>query len=435
MNGFSVGFSVNAGGSVDHPTDAQYKGLKRVYSDVELLEISCVAIPACPEALIEQVKSGKIVSKQLKDEMDHIIELVEKAKTDEEEDKAPSCPGGGAYGADYGKYEECKGCEYAEGCKSGSAKEEEKEAVTTIINVLDADAVKKYLEEHPEMVQELVSKATPKCPADGEYGMDYGSYDECEGCSFAEGCEEKSEGEKEKGCSKPKPGTDEEEGGRKKKPVTKEDSPSIYDLVVYLNRALADASMVVDVTPSEYPNGSVIYSKGDSYYRSDYQYDTETGCCELIGESEELDREEITIKYEMVVEQKESDVVVKEGRVLSEKNRKLLKECIDKMGECSGMLSGFHEATGKPEAYTNIRSVEEDDEEEGFEIEQKEIDLSDIIGKKPAEKTDEDDDDALIEIEMEMLKGVLKSAFAEGVQSGAETAIKNAVKKIKGNVI
>jgi HK97 family phage prohead protease len=427
MSGFSVGFSVNAGGSVDHPTDAQYKGLKRVYSDVELLEISCVAIPACPEALIEQVKSGKIVSKQLKDEMDHIIELVEKVKA--EEAAAPDCPGGGACGVDFGKFPECKGCENAGECKaeSGSEGEAEKEVSAVVV----------------EKEAEVVEKATPKCPADGEYGQDYDSFAECEECSFAEGCEEMSGTDEEKALRrKPK---EEEEGGDKKKPYTKEDSPSIYDLVRYLNRALSEAGMepdssyVVDVLPHSYPDGEFIYCKEAKYYKADYQYhNTETTgkFCNISDGREEIEQEVISEKYHIEIEQKEAEVVQKEGRVLSEKNRKLLKDCVDKMGECHGMLSGFHEATAKPDAYTNLGKAV-DEEDEGFEIEQKEVeqvefDLTDIV-EKSAEKTDEDD--GTMEIDLDMLKSVLKDAFAENVKSGAEAAITNVFKKMKGNVI
>ncbi len=75
MSAFSVGFSPNAGGVIDSPKDVKYKGAKKVYTDVELLEISCVAIPANSQALVEYVKSGKIVTKQLKDELEFILEI------------------------------------------------------------------------------------------------------------------------------------------------------------------------------------------------------------------------------------------------------------------------------------------------------------------------------------------------------------------------
>ena len=75
MSAFSVGFSPNTGGVMENPTDKQYKGCKKVYTDVELLEISCVAIPANSEALIEYVKAGKIQTKQLKDELEFILEI------------------------------------------------------------------------------------------------------------------------------------------------------------------------------------------------------------------------------------------------------------------------------------------------------------------------------------------------------------------------
>ena len=75
MNCFSVGFKANPGGFVDNPTDVKYKGVKRLYRDVELLEISCVPIPANNQSLCEYVKSGKIQTKALKDELIEILDI------------------------------------------------------------------------------------------------------------------------------------------------------------------------------------------------------------------------------------------------------------------------------------------------------------------------------------------------------------------------
>ncbi len=75
LTSFSVGFKANPGGYVDNPTDAKYKGIKRVYRDVELLEISCVAIPANNSAIVEAVKSGKIQTKELKNELIEIFDI------------------------------------------------------------------------------------------------------------------------------------------------------------------------------------------------------------------------------------------------------------------------------------------------------------------------------------------------------------------------
>src|SRR3990172_8969882 len=85
LNSFSVGFSPNPGGVVDNPTQKEYRGAKRLFTDVELLEISCVAIPANSDAMIERnesfvkyVKSGKVVCKELNAELEAIIEIIEK---------------------------------------------------------------------------------------------------------------------------------------------------------------------------------------------------------------------------------------------------------------------------------------------------------------------------------------------------------------------
>ena len=75
MNCFSVGFKANPGGFVDNPTDVRYKGVKRLYKDVELLEISCVPIPANNQSLCEYVKSGKIQTKALRDELIEILDI------------------------------------------------------------------------------------------------------------------------------------------------------------------------------------------------------------------------------------------------------------------------------------------------------------------------------------------------------------------------
>uniref|UniRef100_A0A6M3M160 Putative prohead protease n=1 Tax=viral metagenome TaxID=1070528 RepID=A0A6M3M160_9ZZZZ len=79
MSAFSVGFKPRPNGVIDHPTDAKYKGCKRVFTDVELMEVSCVPVPAHSDALIEHVKSGKIVTKQLKEELEAIVEIIEKS--------------------------------------------------------------------------------------------------------------------------------------------------------------------------------------------------------------------------------------------------------------------------------------------------------------------------------------------------------------------
>ena len=83
MNAFSVGFKPRQGGVIDNPTDVKYKGCKRVFTDVELMEISCVPVPANSDALVEYVKAGKIHTKQLQNELEFALDII---------DKAPACP-------------------------------------------------------------------------------------------------------------------------------------------------------------------------------------------------------------------------------------------------------------------------------------------------------------------------------------------------------
>ena len=88
LNGFSVGFKPRPGGVIDNPSDVKYKGVKRLFTDVELMEISCVPIPANQDAMIDQssfikyVKDGNIITKGLKDELEAIIEIIEKSDDD-----------------------------------------------------------------------------------------------------------------------------------------------------------------------------------------------------------------------------------------------------------------------------------------------------------------------------------------------------------------
>lgn len=390
MSGFSVGFSVNTGGSVDHPTEPKYKGIKRVYKDVDLLEISCVAIPACPDALVEQVKSGKIKCKQLKDEMDQIIELVEKAHTGEIEEQ------------------------HVESSETKEEGTEEEKGITS---------------EEVEVPEE--QKATPKCPAGGEYGVDFGEYDECGECSFAENCkgmskgEEEGEGEKA-AVRKPKE-EPAKEGDESKKPCIKE-GPSIYDLVRELGKTLPVEGYVVDVTPHSYPDGEFTYCKDGKFYSSPYTYSLETKTCSLGDTEEEKDPQYILDKYEIDNEKK---VVEKEGRVLSGSNRKLISDCVAAMKSGMGVLENLLSATEKKEDPPVTKNEEDEDE---LEITKKEYDLSSLL-EKSAEKTEEEDEEGTLEIDPEDLKKVLKDTYAEMVKGGMEEAVTKALKKVRGNVI
>jgi HK97 family phage prohead protease len=94
MKAFSVGFVPKQ--SVENQEDMRgllkdFNGQmpRRVYTEVELLEISCVSIPSCPDALVELVKSGKILTKCLVDIVNEKIsseDFVEKAGEETKEE-------------------------------------------------------------------------------------------------------------------------------------------------------------------------------------------------------------------------------------------------------------------------------------------------------------------------------------------------------------
>ena len=115
MGAFSVGFTPMENGYVDNPSDPKYKGVKRLYKDVNLLEISCVSVPAHADALAEFVKSGKVVCKQLNDELEVIIEI------EDIETKDGKCPvEGGTFGDDFDDHDECENCSKAGQCEETS---------------------------------------------------------------------------------------------------------------------------------------------------------------------------------------------------------------------------------------------------------------------------------------------------------------------------
>jgi len=64
MHAFSVGFIPKEWEDADEDTNKPNTP-KRVYTKAELLEISCVSIPSCPDALIEAYNSGQIKTKEL----------------------------------------------------------------------------------------------------------------------------------------------------------------------------------------------------------------------------------------------------------------------------------------------------------------------------------------------------------------------------------
>ena len=90
LKAFSVGFVPKEGGFIEGTKAGEPK---RTYTDVELLEISCVTIPSCPEALVAAYDSGEIKTKGLQDAVEFAIgkdaEVVTKPETTENYHRIP----------------------------------------------------------------------------------------------------------------------------------------------------------------------------------------------------------------------------------------------------------------------------------------------------------------------------------------------------------
>jgi HK97 family phage prohead protease len=353
MSGFSVGFSIN--NATDHPQDEQYKSLnlKRVYHDVDLLEISCVAIPACPDALIEQVKSGKIMNKQLKDELDHVIEIVEKEReVVAQSDDMPIV-------------------------------DKPIQDVVMKVDVIDPEMLLRVLMENRDKLAAIFTKQEGEgekegeeecaCPGGGKCGEDYGKFPECDGCDNAGKCRGESNeesSEEEKAC-----------GSGDKKPKKKD--CSIYEIVSAITAAIAlpkkaaiEQPYVVDVFPTDYPDGTVIYSIGGEYIRSGYTYDVETKMLSLTR-IDSVEKEWIMERYPA-----ESHIVEKqdEGTFFELVEEKPIVEIVDK----------------------SVKVVE----------------------------TRED----TIEVDEAMIKEVLQTTMSEVMKGSAEGMVSDMIKRIKGRV-
>ncbi len=72
MSAFSVGF---VGRKYEEPDEVKSGEPRRYWTDVELLEISCVAIPSCPAALMDAYESGHIKTKDLSNALAEIKKL------------------------------------------------------------------------------------------------------------------------------------------------------------------------------------------------------------------------------------------------------------------------------------------------------------------------------------------------------------------------
>lgn len=87
LNTFSVGFIPREHeDDEDNVKEGEYfnKPL-RTHTNVELLEVSCVPVPACPDALIERYANGEIKTKGLQTAIEHVIAKAAVSEPDEEE--------------------------------------------------------------------------------------------------------------------------------------------------------------------------------------------------------------------------------------------------------------------------------------------------------------------------------------------------------------
>lgn len=450
MNAFSVGFKPRQGGVIDNPSDVKYKGCKRVFTDVELMEISCVPVPANSDALVEYVKAGKIHTKQLQNELEFALDII---------DKAPACPvEGSKFGVDNGKLPECKDCELAEACKEAAPKKEE------------TDTIKK------EDVEDLSLKAA--CPvADGKFGVDNGKYDECKDCKLGEAClKAKPEEKKDEEVIEKKESVEEHIKGllpeaedlvkavdelfslaEKGKQVDEmkeiitamekqlelkmfdsEGMPSLYDITSAVDKALNSAPAKVEVLPvldekvetsnayrsvidlytTEYPSGHVIFSvydKQNSKYRNfrvDYKYDLVTKTATITGKPEEVLSSWIQERY-MSQGKMDDDFIEKSGRMISSKNKTLLSDCRTKLQDAVSAIDSL------------IKVDEEDDEEKDFlEIIEKEADTIDIVDSVPEDSFEIDEED--------IKKAVLNAMSQNKININVKGVAEEIMAKLKG---
>lgn len=78
MSAFSIGFIPL---KWEEPEEIKSGGPRRIFKQLELLEISCVSVPSCPAALVELQSAGQIKTKGISD----VIELIIKESPNDQE--------------------------------------------------------------------------------------------------------------------------------------------------------------------------------------------------------------------------------------------------------------------------------------------------------------------------------------------------------------
>lgn len=383
MSAFSVGFTPMENGYIDNPQEpSNYKGLKRVYKDVELLEISCVSVPANSDALVEFVKSGKVKNKQLSDELQHVIELVdeeevvEKTKTTDE-----------------------------------PAKPEESAAEDTTIKKED-DSVIKTDEEPKEEKTEL---------------------------SEIEQLREELKAIKE--ALPPLVPVDASDNGSKT--LSPAGEYSIYDISNSVSNALNKLSIdgiseyskyIVDLYPSQYPSGSVVFSCYSNsktvYYKIDYIFSN--GTVTFQGDPEEVKQSWIVDRYGKEIEQE--DVVQKIGMVLSGRNRKLVEDAISALENLLNAAAKSEEFEEDDDFDLETKDLDEEEEEEEFVDDNEYEDDDDDFDLDDEDESEEEEEE--IDIDEEELKNILTSAVKSSVEKlNIKQTIENSLKAITGKVM
>lgn len=393
MKGFSVGFKPRPNGIIDNPKDLKYKGCKRVFTDVELVEISCVPVPAHADALVEYVKAGKIITKGLKDELELVLEItddppaatetkveddtIEKIEVTEEMIHVPVAGEEGEHKEHkiryidiskkegiQGKY--CVDCKFVISYTFDKEKWDKKRAVkwvadhkkeldtieitikedesieikTTMEPDADGDFVFKAEEVTTEETKESVEEFIKRILPDKEFEIK-SAEDLCAVIEKSDSIEDLKETVKALEAQVA-------ESPVVQKAADSEGMPSLYDLTSAVDIALNfegekvpyemgyRRKNVVDIFATEYPSGHVVFSQYNpekkiyGYFQVDYAYDLPTRTVSITGDPEEVLQSWISERY-MTENKDEEDLELKSGRMISAKNRALLSDCSGKM--------------------------------------------------------------------------------------------------------
>jgi len=405
MSAFSVGFKPNPEGKIDNPKEGKYKemGLKRVYTDVELLEISCVPIPSNSEALIEAVKSGKIKTKQLKEELEAVIELVTKDVTKQDE--------------------------------------EEEEKVTE-------EKTKKCPECGTEMP--IDAEKCPECghemPKEGDTNEEETEKSEVgEGKQTETGSEEEAESKEEVTEETKEEEEEEEEEESKEEKNYSNIVPSVFEIMSALERIIdvngcgASTCKVIDLIPSEYPNGSFIYMIGDvekDFFVTSYTISyVEDGLQVKIADNDiPVAAGWVEMKYGKEVFN-EAEVIEKAGRSISAATKEVIKTGLDHIIRAQEIFEGLYGASEEDE--TEIKETDSDIKDLELELEENEEkdDEIEIISSKSAkqDETTEITDSYIVElVKSAITPEKLESAL--NLKGQIADMISEALRKAKGKV-